>query len=101
LVLEAKPPPTQLPQPPVTDPDAVPEIWVNGPVNVNITGPVAAITFAHVRPDPADIFVNKQPATAVSVVRARIVMPLAGLAGLRDLLNQIIVNTAPSSSTAH
>ena len=93
--------PTQLSEPPVIDPDLVPETWVTGRINVNVTGPVATITFTHVRPDPADIFANKKPAAAVSVVRARIVMPVEGLAGLRNLLNQIIVDTAPSSSTAH
>jgi putative transposase len=93
--------PTQLSEPPVIDPDLVPETWVTGRINVNVTGPVATITFTHVRPDPADIFANKKPAAAVSVVRARIVMPVEGLAGLRNLLNQIIFDTAPSSSTAH
>ena len=93
--------PTQPSEPPVIDPDLVPETWVTGRINVNVTGPVATITFTHVRPDPADIFANKKPAAAVSVVRARIVMPVEGLAGLRNLLNQIIVDTAPSSSTAH
>jgi len=93
--------PTQPSEPPVIDPDLVPETGVTGRINVNVTGPVATITFTHVRPDPADIFANKKPAAAVTVVRARIVMPVEGLAGLRNLLNQIIVDTAPSSSTAH
>jgi hypothetical protein len=67
----------------VIDPDLVPETWVTGRINVNVTGPVATITFTHVRPDPADTFANKKPPAAVSVVRARIVMPVEGLAGLR------------------
>jgi hypothetical protein len=50
MSLQPNPQPTQLPQPRVDDPETVPEIWVNGSVNVSVTGPVATITFSHVRP---------------------------------------------------
>jgi hypothetical protein len=101
MSLQPNPQPTQLPQPRVDDPETVPEIWVNGSVNISVTGPVATITFSHVRPNSADLFAGKQPATLNAVVRARIVMPMEGLAGLKQLLDQLIIETAPSSSATH
>ncbi len=76
-------------QPPVIDPDSVPETLCDGQFNVFVLGQLATLTFTHVRPDAGHMFgtgtMNPQ-----AVVRARIVLTLGNLEALRDLLNRII-----------
>jgi hypothetical protein len=74
--------------PPVIDPDSVPEMLCDGQFNVSIGGPLAMLTFTQVRPDATALF--NGTIDAKSVVRARIVLPINNLAALRDLLNRII-----------
>ena len=55
----------------VVDPDSVPETLCDGPFNISVLGPLATITFTHIRPDVSQVFAK---ATFVpnAVVRARI-----------------------------
>ena len=88
--------------PPPSDPYEIKEMFVNGPMNCHIAGPVAQLTFTHVRPEIADLFSDKNPPKIDVVVMARIVLPVAQLADLRAMLNQLMKDTtAPSSDTAH
>ena len=75
-------------QPPVIDPDRVPEILCDGRFNIQPRGNLATLTFTIARPIAADLFngtINNE-----EVVRARITMTLANFASLRDLLISVI-----------
>ncbi len=75
--------------PPVTDPDNVPEIFSDGQMNVAIRGPLAVITFTHVRANPTPMF-KDGTIEPIAVVTARIVVTVPNLVALRDLLNIVI-----------
>jgi hypothetical protein len=85
--------------PSVIDPDNIPETFATGPLNIEVTGPVAILTFTHARNDISDLMAGKQPPAMSVVVRAR--MPTEALGALRDVINQIIGASAPSSITTH
>jgi hypothetical protein len=85
----------------VIDPDNIPETFATGPLNIEVTGPVAILTFTHARNDISDLMAGKQPPAMSAVVRARIVMPTEALGALRDVINQMIGASAPSSITTH
>jgi hypothetical protein len=92
-------------QPPVIDPDNVPEIVCDGRFNISVTGSLATLTFTHVRPDPTALL-RDGTVNPNSVVRARIVLTIQNLAALRDLLDRVIqrpeVPAPPSGgSTKH
>src|SRR5262249_35278834 len=74
--------------PPIVDPDSVPEILCDGPLNVAAFGNLVALTFTHIRPRPGVLFQDGRIETE-AVVRARIVLTTQRLVGLRDLLNRI------------
>ena len=90
--------PQQPSQPPVTDPDNVPENLCDGLFNVSVAGPLAILTFTHVRPQPGPLFAIGT-ITPEAIVRARIVTTIPNLVALRDLLNTIVqsVSTADVS----
>jgi len=88
-------------QPSVIDPDNIPETFAIGPLNIQVTGPVAILTFTHARNDIHDLMTGKQPPAMKAIVRARIVMPTETLRALRDMINQMISASAPSSVTMH
>lgn len=74
-------------QPPEIDPDNVPETVCDGPLNISVRGPLATLTFTHVRPVamPKDGTIELK-----SIVRARIVLTGNNLVALRDLLIRAI-----------
>jgi hypothetical protein len=82
--------------PPITDPDNVPEIICDGPIYVNATPSLATLTFTHGRPDVDALFKKNNAAVAATVVRARVVLTTSNLVELRDLLNRIIQAPAPT-----
>jgi hypothetical protein len=92
----------QPPQPAVTDPDRVGELFCDGPINVSVFGNNATFTFTHVRPDATPLF-RDGTGDPVVIVRARVVIPVRHLTALRDLLNRVTDVTAPSvgGSTRH
>jgi hypothetical protein len=81
----------------VIDPDRIPEYLCDGPFNISVLGPLATITFTHIRPEISQLFANT---TFVpnAVVRARIVLNLQNLTALKDTLNAFI-QTATASET--
>lgn len=83
--------PQQDQEPPVVDPDRVPEVICDGQINVSATGNLATLTFTDVRPDAAAMFQGTINPTAV--VRARIVTTLSNLEALRELLNSMVVQS--------
>ena len=72
------------------DPDNVAEVFVNGPINCNVQGPFAQLTFTHVRAETRDLFDGKKLPKVATIVRARILLPLEQLNELRKLLDGII-----------
>jgi hypothetical protein len=76
-------------QPPVADPDNIPEALCDGQFNVSVLGQLATLTFTNVRPDAGDMF-GTGAINTKAVVRARIVLTWGNLVSLRDLLNRII-----------
>jgi hypothetical protein len=85
--------------PVIRDPNNVAETLVNGPINVNIMGTFATLTFTNVRPDVAQAFKGEVKDFS-AVVSSRLTMPIEILVQLRDMLNQMIQNQpiAPGSS---
>ncbi len=85
--------------PPTVDPDNVSETLCIGKFNVLASGPLATLTFTHVRPRN-QLLVDKGVIEFESVVRARIVTTVENLAALRDLLNRIIQDPSTPASSA-
>jgi hypothetical protein len=77
-------------EPPVIDPDNVPETLCIGKFNIAIgaTG-FATLTFTHVRPK-ANALLDRTQIEEETVVRARIVTSTQNLVALRDTLNSLI-----------
>ena len=84
-------------QAPVIDPDNVPETVCDGQFNVLVTGQLATLTFTNWRPDAEQLFGGAVNNSAV--VRARIVLTLQSLVGLKDFLNRFI-QTAETAGSA-
>ena len=75
--------------PVVRDPGSATEVFVNGPINMNIMGNVATLTFTTVRMDlPASP--TEQPKNASAVVTSRLTMPVETLWALREMLSKNI-----------
>jgi hypothetical protein len=85
-------------EPPVVDPDNIPETLCVGRVNLSPgPGPLATLIFTNVRAKAgplidANIFEHE------NVVRARIVTTLDELVALRDLLNKTIQQSSTPSA---
>jgi hypothetical protein len=74
------------------DPNAVPEIFANGPINIQGMGPVMTLTFTSVR--PADFAASlKGPVQNYSAVAVcRLTLPTDVCAELKNLLNRTFVD---------
>jgi hypothetical protein len=88
----------QVVSPPVSDPNAVAETFVNGPINMNIIGSVATLTFTTVRLNVVQAFTGNK-ADFSAVVVSRLSMPLENLLQLRDMLSQAILKAPPIPMT--
>jgi hypothetical protein len=89
----------QLQQPPVTNPDNVPETLCNGPFYLSFQGggdtSIAVLTLTNVRPD-ADPMFQRNTINDRAIVRARIAMSIPNLVALRDLLaNNVKTDAVP------
>lgn len=75
--------------PVVRDVGNVTEVFVNGPINMNVMGNVATLTFTTVRVDlPTSPSV--QPTELSAVVTNRVTMPIEVLFALREMLTKSI-----------
>jgi hypothetical protein len=93
-------PQQQVVNPVATDPNNVAETYANGPVNLNVMGPCATLTFTNIRGDIGDLMKGGAVTKHSAVVVARVTMPTECLVGLKDLLNKMIIN-APSHQAGH
>jgi hypothetical protein len=90
----------QVINPIAVDPNNVAESYANGPVNVNVMGPCATLTFTNIRGDVGQLMKGAEATKHSAVVVARVTMPTENLAGLKDLLNKMIV-TQPGHAAGH
>jgi hypothetical protein len=58
-----------------SDPNNVPEVFVNGPMNIINMGGLVQITFTTVRPSPDDLFKGSQAPEFRWTVVSRLLMP--------------------------
>jgi hypothetical protein len=91
--------PQQAQHPPVSDPDSVPETLCDGQFNLSFSGPLATLTFTHVRPDATQMFANAAH-VPTAIVRARIVLTVQNLLALRDFLHTNVQVSEASGSPA-
>jgi hypothetical protein len=89
--------------PEAADPNAIPEVFCAGPVNLVITGAVSTLTFMHIRKSAANIFKDFTPETTECVVKARVIMPIEDLVALKDLIDRMVKvePIAPGSTAAY
>jgi len=92
--------PQQVVNPVTVDPNNVAEAYANGPVNVNVMGPCATLTFTNIRGDVGQLMKGGEITKHSAVVVARVTMPAESLVGLKDLLNKMIVNP-PGQAVGH
>ena len=85
--------------PPVADPNSVRETLAVGPFSINVRGPLATITFTHIRARVGDLIANKDSQNVEAIVVARIVLPTDGLGELRNVLNNLMKDIVPASIT--
>jgi hypothetical protein len=87
-------------EPPVSDPDNVPETLCIGKFNVAVgAAGFATLTFTHVRPK-ATALLDETRIEEETIVRARIVTSTQNLVALRDTLNSLIKEEPGSPATA-
>jgi hypothetical protein len=84
--------------PPAADPHDVAETYSNGPINCNIAGPCATLTFTALRGDIDGLLHNRPDTPVRCVVVARVVLPNDALVQLRDLLNRMIQPVHPAGT---
>ena len=89
----------QIQEPPIVDPDNVPETLCIGRFNVAPgPGPLVTLTFTNVRTRAEPLF-DRSTVETESVVRARIVTTMENLVALRNLLNKTIHEPGAAPAT--
>ena len=84
---------------PVSDPNAIPETVCDGPLNVQFGDGRATITLTHLRAKAVPLLERGQ-IDVEAIVRARIVFSVGNLIALKNLLNQLIPDKAPTGGAA-
>lgn len=78
----------------VSDPNNVPELFVNGPFNIINMGAMIQITFTTVRPDINDLFGGSTAPKFTGVIASRIVMPTEMARQLIKTLQENLISSA-------
>ena len=86
------------PQPKVYDPQVVPEVICDGPMNIHWIGDRGVILFTHPRARPQSLFEGETQIDLI--VRARIATSLKNLVALRDLLARLLPADKPGEMPA-
>jgi hypothetical protein len=79
---------TQINQFTVSDPNQVPDVFANGPINLQIGPEVSTITFTSVRPDIDKLMHGQTDPKAKAIVVNRVVVPNSIVAQLHTMLGQ-------------
>jgi hypothetical protein len=76
--------------PSFADPNNIRETFVDGPINVHVSGPTITITFTVARPDLDQAMKGQAITKMTAAVADRVTMPLHVAAQLRATLNALI-----------
>jgi hypothetical protein len=79
----------------ISDPNHVPELFVNGPFNVIGMGPMVQIILTTVRPDTADMFKGNNNPKFRLIVSSRIIMPVEMAKQLAQAVGQSAAGPVP------
>jgi hypothetical protein len=77
------------------DPHTVAETVCDGPLNVQLTGNRATLTFTHLRAKTA-LLLERGHVDFEAIVRARIVFSMETLIDLRNVLNKLVPDKSPT-----
>jgi hypothetical protein len=84
--------------PPVSDPNQVPNTLCDGQINVSVHAPLATITFTVNRPKPTQLFNGTVDLEAIVAARVTVTIPQA--VSLRNLLEQVVKTQESNPSGA-
>ncbi len=73
----------------ISDPNNVPELFINGPFNIVNMGGMVLLTFTTVRPDANDLFSGSNAPKFQGTVACRLLMP-------REIAQQLVRTVADS-----
>jgi hypothetical protein len=80
----------------VSDPNNVPELFVNGPFNIMNLGTMVQITFTTVRPDIGEVIAGNSTPKFRGIVASRILMPIEMARELVLILGQNLTSPGPA-----
>jgi hypothetical protein len=83
----------------VSDPNDVPETFVNGPFNIVKAGSMVHLTFTTARPNPNDLFKGSTTPEFQATVACRLLMPLEMAQQLSSTLAGTFSNAAQPTGT--
>jgi hypothetical protein len=83
----------------ISDPDNVPEIFVNGPFNIMNAGGIVHFTFTAARPNPNDLLKGSTTPEFQAIVACRLLMPLEMAQQLSRTLAGSVSKAAQVTST--
>lgn len=89
IFMAQQPQQVQVQNPPVSDPDHVPETLCDGQFNLSGNPHFATLTFTHHRADATQMLADAT-IDMTAIVRARIVLTLPNLPALRDFWSQML-----------
>ncbi len=84
----------------ISDPNNVPELFINGPFNIINMGSMVQITFTTVRPDANDLFARNTAPDFRGTVACRLLMPAELAQQLVRTLADNLIKAAQSTESA-
>jgi hypothetical protein len=84
----------------VSDPNNVPELFVNGPFNIMNLGTMVQITFTTVRPDIGEVIAGNSTPKFRGIVASRILVPIEMARELVRILGQNLASPGPAEGRA-
>ncbi len=84
----------------ISDPNNVPELFINGPFNIINMGSMVQITFTTVRPDANDLFIRNTAPDFRGTVACRLLMPAELAQQLVRTLADNLINAAQQAGAS-
>ena len=84
----------------ISDPDNVPELFINGPFNIMHMGGMVQITFTTIRPDANDLFSRNTAPDFRGTVACRLLMPAELAQQLVRTLADNLINAAQQAGAS-
>jgi hypothetical protein len=84
----------------ISDPNNVPELFINGPFNIVNMGAMVQITFTTVRPNANDLFADQSAPNFQGTVTCRLLMPAELAQQLVRTLADNLIKAAQSTESA-